>query len=74
MDQSKAQKALEIVRELAKTAESATDLHNAFFGIGGEFGKLFPTRTEREAFAKTPEYEEIVRIRVEMRERERAAS
>ncbi len=44
MDQSKAQKALQTVRELAKTADSATNLHNAFFGIGGEFGKLSKDR------------------------------
>jgi len=41
---------------------SDTDLHNAFFGNGGKFGPFFPTREEREAFAKTPEYEEIVRM------------
>ena len=63
MDITKAQEALRIVRELAKDAKTATDLHNAFFGIGGKLVELFPTRAEREEFGKSPEYQEIVRIR-----------
>jgi hypothetical protein len=63
MDSVKAQEALRIAQELAKEAKSATDLHNAFFGVGGRFGELFPTRAEREAFAQTPEYREILRLR-----------
>lgn len=66
MAKSKAQLALDFVRREAARAESGTDLHNAFFGNGGEYGRLFPTRDEREAFAKTPEYQEIVQIREEM--------
>jgi len=63
MDPKKAQEALRIAQELAKQAKSATDFHNAFFGVGGKFGDLFPIRSERELFAKTPEYQEIVRMR-----------
>ena len=74
MDTTKAQEALRIARELALNAKSATDLHNAFFGIGGKFGELFPTRAEREAFAKTPEYQEIVGLRAALAQREKAAS
>ena len=66
MAKSKAQQALEFVREEAKQSPSDTDLHNAFFGNGGKFGQLFPTRQEREAFAQTPEYREIVRIRASL--------
>ncbi len=62
MAKSKARLALEFVQREAARAESGTDLHNAFFGNGGEFGKLFPTRQERNAFFETPEYQEIVRI------------
>ena len=69
MDPAKAHEALLIAQELAKHAESATDLHNAFFGIGGKFGELFPTREEREAFLKTPEYQEIVRLRASLASR-----
>ena len=74
MDNAKAQQALQVFQELAKTADSATDLHNAFFGVGGRFGELFPTRPEREAFAQTPEYAEIVRIRAAMRQQESATA
>jgi hypothetical protein len=49
-------------------------LHDAFFGIGGKFGELFPTRAEREAFAKTPEYQEIIRLRSQLAQAEKAAS
>jgi phage anti-repressor protein len=76
LDTNKAQEALQMARELAqqtKSATDATDLHNAFFGIGGKFSELFPTRAEREAFAKTPEYQEIVRLRAALPQREKAA-
>jgi hypothetical protein len=69
---SKAQEALAIARELAKEAESATDFHNAFFGIGGKFGELFPTRAEREAFLRTSEYEEVFRMRAAMRKSDKS--
>jgi hypothetical protein len=72
MSNAKAQEALEIFKELADSADCATDLHNAFFGNHGKFGQLFPTHAEREEFAKTAEYAEIVRIKREMREREAA--
>ena len=70
----KAQIALEFVKEVAAQGASATDLHNAFFGNGGKFGELFPTRSEREAFAKTPEYEQIKQIRLDLHEQERATA
>jgi hypothetical protein len=71
MVKSKAQMALEFVREEAKRCSSDTDLHNAFFGNGGKFGQLFPNREEREAFTKTPEYEQIVRIRESLARRKK---
>ena len=30
---------VKIAKELAQTAKSATDFHNAFFGVGGKFGE-----------------------------------
>jgi hypothetical protein len=69
MAKSKVRQALESFRRAAASAPSGTDLHNAFFGIGGEFGKLFPTLQEREAFFKTPEYREIARIQDEVDQR-----
>jgi hypothetical protein len=72
MDSAKAQEALRVARELARKARSATDLHNAFSGIGGKLAELFPTRADREEFAKTPEYQEIVRLRASLPQGEMA--
>jgi hypothetical protein len=70
MKRTKAQEAIRIAKELAKEAKSSVDFHNAFFGIGGRFGELFPERAEREAFAKTPEYQQILELRSELRKAE----
>jgi hypothetical protein len=69
MAKSKAQQALEFFRREAERAKTSTDLHNAFFGNGAEYGRLFPTREERDAFSKTPEFKEIVRIQEAFEER-----
>ena len=74
MAKSKAQLALDFVRRASKRADSATDLHNAFFGNGGQFQKLFPTRDEREAFLRSPEYQEIVRMRESLDRNSKPAS
>jgi hypothetical protein len=74
MSLTKAQEALLIAQEIARHAKSAVDLHNAFFGVGGKFGELFPTRAEREAFAQTPEYREILQLRARLAQSEKAAS
>ena len=74
MNKKQAQQALSIAKELAKQAQSSIDFHNAFFGIGGKFGELFPTRSERAAFLKTPEYREIFQMRAEMRNSGKAVS
>jgi hypothetical protein len=71
MDKSKAQEALRVAKEIAKDCKSGTDFHNAFFGIYGKFGEMFPTRAEREEFFKTPEYQEIVQMRTELRKNEK---
>ena len=70
---NKAQQALNVAKALSKNAKSAVDFHNAFFGIGGKFGELFPTLAEREAFFKTPEYREIFRMRANLRDSEKVA-
>jgi len=74
MNPAKGQQSLHVAQELAKDAKSSVDLHNAFFGIGGKFGELFPTRDEREAFAKTPEYQEILRLRSQLAQADKVAS
>jgi hypothetical protein len=74
MTKKKTHQALLIARELIKEAKSSVDFHNASFGIGGKFGKLFPTRAERGAFRKTSKYREIFRMRAELRDADKAAS
>lgn len=74
MNKSKAEEALRVAKELAKTAKSATDFHNAFFGIGGKFGELFPDRAQRESFLKTPQYREIFQMRAALERLAKAAS
>lgn len=59
---TKAQQALEFARKKAKECESWIDLGNAMFGIGGKFGELFPTESERTQFLKTDEYAEIAKL------------
>ena len=74
MAKSKARLALDFVRRVAAQADTGTDLHNAFFGNGGEFQRLFPTREQREAFLRTPEYQEIARIQEGLDERAKQGS
>jgi hypothetical protein len=71
LKKAKAQEALRVAKELYKDAKCATDFHNAFYGIGGKFGQMFPTIAERTAFMKTPEYREIFRMRAALREKEK---
>ena len=74
MKRTKTQEAVRIAKELAKEAKSSVDFHNVFFGIGGRFGELFPEQAEREAFAKTPEYRQILELRSELRKAEKVTS
>ena len=63
MSKSKAQQALDFYKQAARLCQTPRDLHNVFFGIGGKFGQLFPSREEREAFMRSQEFVEIDRIR-----------
>jgi hypothetical protein len=74
MNKKKAQQALVIARQLIKEAKSSVDFHNAFFGICGKFGELFPASAERAAFLKSAEYREIFRMRAELRDPNKAVS
>ncbi|MCI0376888.1 MAG: hypothetical protein L0215_04735 [Gemmataceae bacterium] len=74
MNEKRAKEALKIAKKLAKAAKSATDFHNAFFGVGGKFGELSPERAEREAFLKTRQYQEIFQIRAELEKSCKVAS
>jgi hypothetical protein len=74
MNKTKAPQALHIAQNLARQVRSSVDLHNTFFGLGGNFGELFPTRAKRAAFAKTPEYREILRLRANLAQAVKAVS
>ena len=54
---TKAKQLLDAGESLARTAETWADLSNTLFDpIEGLVAKAFPTRAERERFAKTGEY------------------
>jgi hypothetical protein len=57
--ETKAQQLLSFARQQAKKSQDWIELHNALFGIGGKAGELFPTESERTAFAQTPECKQI---------------
>lgn len=57
-----AEELLAIARTKSKSAKTWPDLHNAVFGLGGPYSRLFPTLTERTAFSKTPEHKAILKM------------
>jgi hypothetical protein len=59
---SKEQQLLAYARQVADQGADWIELHNAVFGIGGKFSRLFATRPERTRFLKSPEYKEIARM------------
>jgi HicB family len=52
---SRAQELLEFARSLHATGLTWVEANNAIYGVGGRFTKLFPTRTDRLAFARMEE-------------------
>jgi hypothetical protein len=52
---SRAQELLEFARSLHATGLTWVEANNAIYGAGGRFPKLFPTKTERLAFARMAE-------------------
>ena len=59
----KIQELLRQAKELATSAESWADLSNALYDPDhGILTQAFKTRAQREAFAQTTEYHEILRI------------
>jgi hypothetical protein len=57
-----------------KKAQEALKVAKAAGEVGGKFGDLFPERAEREAFLKTPEYEEIFQMRAALAKSDPVAS
>jgi hypothetical protein len=59
----KAESVLRESRRLAGTCASWSDFSNALFDpVDGIVTWTYPTREQRAAFAKTPEYEEILKL------------
>jgi hypothetical protein len=56
--ESAAQQLLAFAKQRARTCKTWFDLHNTVYGIGGKFGELMPTKSERAAFVKTPEFQQ----------------
>jgi hypothetical protein len=68
--ESKAAALLQQAEALAQSVESWADLSNALFDpIEGVIARAFPTRGEREAFAKTAEYRKIRELITQARDR-----
>ncbi len=59
---------LAIATQARAKATHWTDLNNAVFGIGGPWGNLFPTPSERTQAAELPEYKQIREWIVELRQ------
>ena len=59
---SAAKKALRHARRIAKQTGDWVRLHNDLFGIDGLVNELYKTRSERTAFSKTQEFNEIRRL------------
>jgi hypothetical protein len=61
---------LKAAEDLARKVESWADLSNALFDpMTGLLAQACPTRSEREAFAQTPEYQKIKALLAESQDR-----
>ncbi|MEX2560225.1 MAG: hypothetical protein WD403_09945 [Pirellulales bacterium] len=60
--QARAKQALQAAREAKESGADWVHAHNALYGIGGKFGQLFPTQSDRTAFLSTPEAAEVAAI------------
>jgi predicted HicB family RNase H-like nuclease len=56
---SRAQELWEFTRSLKDSSLTWVEANNALYGPGGRFVQLFPTQTDRVAFAKTEESHKI---------------
>ena len=56
---SRVQALLDFARSLQDSGLTWVEANNAIYGPGGRFVKLFPTKTERVAFARTEESRKI---------------
>jgi predicted HicB family RNase H-like nuclease len=59
---NKAAVALAIAKKLAIEADGWIDLHNKLFGMGGAISRMFTTESERIAFTKTDECQQVYEL------------
>lgn len=71
---SNPKKFLDEVRRLHRRGVSSTEFWNALCGIDGQLSRLFPTQSERVAFAKTAEWKKFHELWQELQERDKRSS
>lgn len=59
---SPAQELLAVAREKAKSCKTWPELHNAIYGVGAPYSRLFPAPSDRTAFASTDEHKQIAAL------------
>src|SRR5262245_13619477 len=59
---ARAREALAHARRLRAEGKNWLEAHNVLFGLGGVCAGLFPTATERTAFARTDEHQQVTQI------------
>jgi hypothetical protein len=63
---AKARKVLEFAQQRAREVHNRHELSNALYTTGGFASVTFPTESERNAFCKTKEYDQIVELIVSL--------
>jgi hypothetical protein len=59
---AKAKEVLAFAQQRAATVADWLELSNALYGLGGKATELFATESERTAFCRTKEYEQILAL------------
>ena len=62
LGKSKPQQALAHAQKLAEQGADVATFWNALFGVGGYCGRMFPTESERTAFAKSAEWRQVFEL------------
>lgn len=57
--QTRATQLLAFVQQLKNSGKNWVQANNAVYGKGGKFPELFPTSSERTAFAKLPQFKKL---------------
>ena len=57
-----AQQLLQTAKEAVTRCRSWIELHNAIYGVGGPFARLFPEVSDRTAFANSEEHKAITAL------------